>query len=67
MAKATRKGSTKNSISFTLDGEIQPKKSVTRFNASDKDEGLQNIYVAKADLDTLGDTSNGVRVTIEAL
>jgi hypothetical protein len=54
-------------IVFTLDGEVQPKKSVTRFNASNSNEGVQNIYVSKSDLDKLGDTSNGVRVTIEAL
>jgi hypothetical protein len=59
---ATKKSASK--IVVTL-GDAKPKKSVTRFDAANEKDALQNAYISNDALKKLGDPSS-VKVTIEA-
>jgi hypothetical protein len=45
--------------------DAQPKKSVTRFNASDENSAIQNVYVSHDALKKIGNPDS-ITVTIEA-
>jgi len=57
MAKTTK-------VQVTL-SDPQPKKSVTRFNASDENAALGNVYVSNDALKKIGNPDS-ITVTIEA-
>lgn len=46
---------------------VNPKKKVVRFESSDEDAPVSNIYVSNALVEKLGGCEDGIRITVEAL